>query len=250
MAAAADPAELLARAPGLVDEYLQRFGHVLNADNASELFPEYAASHDTRATRVGLVRPAAGRIVELAYARLLAEPVATGRLPLVVFTSGGNGAGKSTSVPPDGAEHIVFDSTLSQFEPSAANMERALTAGLHVDVRHLSRDIEESWRAVMHRAMHEGQGRTVTLRGFLGTHAGAPATFCRLAERYREDPRVNFLVWQNGPVGLHRRPMSWLRAAVRSDIAELESRLRDVLGAARAQGEISEAAFRGCAGVV
>jgi Zeta toxin len=73
--------------------------------------------------------------------------------------SGGNGAGKSTSVDPAGAEHIVVDSTLSEFELSRANIERALAAGFGVEIRHLSRDVEESWRAVLDRAMHEGDPR-------------------------------------------------------------------------------------------
>ena len=54
------------------------------------------------------------RIVEAAFTDLLSEPVDSGRTPLVVFTSGGNGAGSSTSIAADDPAHIDFDSTLSQ----------------------------------------------------------------------------------------------------------------------------------------
>jgi hypothetical protein len=139
-----------------VRAYRDRFGHVLNADNASELFDEYAASPETRALRVAAVRPAAAKVVELAYQELLAEPV-RGALPLVAFISVGNGAGKSTSIGPDGPSTLVFDSTLSQFAPSVEHIERAVAAGFTVEVRHLVRDIEESWLAVLDRVMHQGR---------------------------------------------------------------------------------------------
>jgi hypothetical protein len=45
---------------------------VLNADNASELFEDNATS---RATCVAAARPAAAKVVALAYRELLTEPV-------------------------------------------------------------------------------------------------------------------------------------------------------------------------------
>ncbi|MCA1586833.1 MAG: hypothetical protein LC791_19370, partial [Acidobacteria bacterium] len=148
-----------------VNEYLRYFGRVLNADNASELFDDYRLA---RATRVKPVRAAAGRVVEGAFERLTAEPVAEGRLPLAVFTSGGNASGKSTGIDNRARAHLVFDSTLSQLEPSVAKIERALAAGLDVRIRHVRRDPVDAWRAVLERARENG--RTVTLEGHLTTH--------------------------------------------------------------------------------
>lgn len=232
-----------------VDAYRRRFGHVFNADNGSELFEEYAASPDTRATRVAAVRSAAARVVDLAYEQRLSEPVRAGRLPLVVFMSGGNGSGKSSSVPPDGPEHIVFDSTLSQYALSAARIQEALDAGFDVDVRHLSRDPEDAWAGVLHRAMHEGQGRTVTLSGHMATHAGARATLVQLLDRFRSNPRVHLLVWENGRAGLRRRALDWLHTRDYPDGDVLAAALRARLERARKTGHISDAVYRGCAGL-
>src|ERR1700693_4714122 len=43
----------------LLEEYTRRFGNVLNADNAAELFAEYAASPASRAKFRPAVHPAA-----------------------------------------------------------------------------------------------------------------------------------------------------------------------------------------------
>lgn len=212
---AAIAAELLADVDAAPIEYVQRyrerFAHVLNGDNASELFDTYARSAETRATRVAVVRRAAAQVVERTYQTLLSEPIPCDRVPLVVFTSGGNGSGKSTSVSVEAPEHIVFDSTLSQFQPSSEKIDHALAAGHEVDVRHLARDPVAAWRGVLHRAMHEGMGRTVTLTGHIQTHRGAREVFLRLRERFSNDRRVRFLIWQNTSAGLRRQPLDWLR---------------------------------------
>lgn len=242
-------ASVAADADGLVTEYLARFGRVLNADNASELFPDYAASPATRATRVAAVRPAAARIVDLAFARLLAEPVAPDRARLAVFTSGGNGAGKSTSLAPDDPAHAIVDSTLSRVAPSRANIDRALSAGLDVEIRHQCRDVEEAWDAVLTRAMGEGQGRTVTLAGCLDTHVGARHSLLALADIYATDPRVRIVVIDNSVArGRVPRDLAWLRAQPQIDVAALAPRLRHRLEAARAEGRISDGVYQGCRG--
>ena len=128
-----------------------------NADNASELFEDYSQSQETRVLRGTAVRAAAGTVVELTYAQLLSECVRRGSIPLVVFMSGGNGAGKSSSVAIDGPDHMgVFDSPLSQFDLSVAKI--TLQAGFDVDVRHVARDPEAAWRGLLDRAMQEGMG--------------------------------------------------------------------------------------------
>ena len=84
---------------GLKSEYLNRFGTQLNADNASELFEDYAATLETRALLGPPVRKAAAAVVNALFADVITARPPSGRLPLVVFTAGGNGAGKSSSLP-------------------------------------------------------------------------------------------------------------------------------------------------------
>ncbi len=108
-------------------EYRRRFGRVLNADNAAELFPEYASSLDTRARFRVAVHPAAQWIRDELFERALADPL----VAEVIFTAGGNGAGK-TSGAPDG--EIVYDSTLNNVDHAQRCIEKCLGAGKSVVV--------------------------------------------------------------------------------------------------------------------
>jgi hypothetical protein len=237
----------------LIATYVQRFGCVLNADNASELFPEYTATPDARALLGPAVRPNAARIVDAVYARRLAEPVISPRLPVAVFTSGGNGSGKTSSVPAAGGKaHVVLDSTLSQLEASTENIERALEADLLVYIRHLARDVIDAWEnGVLARAMDPGSrhpGRTVMFRGHLLTHRGARRTLIALAERYRCEHRVRIEVWENGQRGLTRRSVEWLAMLRDPDDEYLKQQLRSILDAEFAAGRISAAVYGGSGG--
>jgi hypothetical protein len=100
-------------------EYAQRFGNVLNADNAATLFPEY--NQDPAKYREA-VHPAAQWVRDELLRRALAElgEEGDGR---IIFTAGGNAAGKSTAVAVGGVSgeaQVVLDSTLSnpQHAPS------------------------------------------------------------------------------------------------------------------------------------
>jgi hypothetical protein len=101
---------------------------------------------------------------------------------------------------------------------------------------------------VLDRAMHEGRGRTVTLSGHLQTHAGGRTTFLRLVSDYHASSRLHVLVWENGIDGLCRRSVDWLRRRQYPDSDALASRLRAELERRRAEGDITEAVYWGCAG--
>jgi Zeta toxin len=234
-------AHVAASPEGFVDRYLSRFGSLLNADNASELFEEYSASRSSRALLGTVVRPAAGMIVERAYLRLLGGTVAASSAHVVVFTSGGNGSGKSTSVHAEQAQHITMDTTLSQFGPSAANIEQALQAGFDVQVNHISRCPIEAWRAVLRRAGDpaEGVGRVVTLSGHMHTHAEARATFAALARRFSDDPRVLLTVFENSTGGLVPQTLGWLRRQPYLEGDALRDELLEILEHAFAAGDVS-----------
>src|SRR5580693_4079057 len=59
---------------GLLKEYSERYGSVLNADNAAELFLEYAASPLSRARFRPAVHPAAQWVRVELFARALMDP--------------------------------------------------------------------------------------------------------------------------------------------------------------------------------
>jgi hypothetical protein len=77
-----------------LSEYTRRFGNVLNADNPATLFPEY---NEDPAKYREAVHPAAQWIRDELFRRTLAEPGenSDGR---IIFTAGGNAAGKSTAL--------------------------------------------------------------------------------------------------------------------------------------------------------
>jgi hypothetical protein len=103
----------------LLAEYTRRFGSVLNADNAAELFADYAASNPARTKYRVAVHPAAQWIRDELYRRALADP----NVKEVVFTAGGNGAGKTTGDPQSDA---VLDSTLNN--PEHADRVQTMTS--------------------------------------------------------------------------------------------------------------------------
>lgn len=231
-----------------VQRYLDRFGAWLNADNASELFPEYSVSPEARQRLFLIVRPSAGVIVEGAFARLLGESVSPERRPIATFTAGGNGAGKSTSVDLDADGVIVFDSTLSQLAPSLGKIDQALTAGLHVHVRYLFRDPLEAWaEGVLPRAMDPNSrepGRPVRLAGHVQTHIGARNTAIDLRAHYQCDPRVKFQIFENRTGrSLEARSLEWLEAKESPVSDVLKAQLRAVLDEQLADGRISPGFF-------
>ena len=90
-------------------EYNRKFANVLNADDAATLFDEY--NQDRAKYRVA-VHPAATWIRDELFRRALGETAPEGR-NRVVFTAGGNAAGKSTALAVTGsakrAYRIRFD---------------------------------------------------------------------------------------------------------------------------------------------
>jgi hypothetical protein len=95
-----------------LDEYERRVGSILNADSAATVSPEYASSPSNY--RVA-VQPAGAEIRDRLFQKMLAENAPQGK-NFVVFTAGGNAAGKSRMAVNSGsatAAHVIFDSTLS-----------------------------------------------------------------------------------------------------------------------------------------
>lgn len=234
---------------GYVDRYLNAWPRVLSADNASELFHEYSASDDTRATKVKAVRAAASKVIEHAFDRLIARSVPPNRKKVVLFTSGGNGSGKSSTIPKDGDEAFTWDTTASRLEPTAARIEQALKAGYRVELQHVSVDPREAFTRAIVRAKEEGAGRTVTIGGVVSTHDGARKVARALAERYAGDPRVTVGIEENATEGeLVTRDLDWLSAQEYPTGDVLRSSLREILDSARDDGFVTDTAYRGFLG--
>ncbi|MEO8028976.1 MAG: zeta toxin family protein, partial [Bryobacteraceae bacterium] len=186
---AAIEAQVLARVEANPDDYLaayeKRFGNELNADNAAELFPEYAYSTHTRTWNREAVHAAARWIIFELFRRKV-ESAAEDGLRWVIFTSGGTGSGKSTRAAEwhgqPGA--LIYDSTFAHQEGAVKQIEMALAAGLGVLVYYTYRDPGEAFAGVLERAMGTGRGRTVRLMTHAESHRLSALTIRQLAARY------------------------------------------------------------------
>jgi GT2 family glycosyltransferase len=177
---------------GFLAEYGRRFGCVLNADNAAELFPEYSATLETRARFRVAVHPAAQWIRDELFERALADPFVTE----VLFTAGGNGAGKTSGAP---ASDIVYDSTLNNADHARRCIEKCVLAGKSVIVAYTYRPILESFLGVLRRAASEG--RTVAVDTVIRTHTESAKTIALLVEVFSDVPQVTFRFVDNSREG-------------------------------------------------
>lgn len=170
-------------------------GRVLNTDIARELSPEYRADR-SRATEV---HTASSNFIKKLFAQKLKEPAPDGLDDIVLFTAGGAGAGKSTGMElvPD-AKHagIIYDTTMDKLESSISKIEQALEAGWIVKILYTYREpLESLENGVLQRA--EKVGRTVPISVLVNTHLGARKVIDALAERYKNDTRVDFIAIDN-----------------------------------------------------
>ncbi|WP_045764611.1 zeta toxin family protein [Xanthomonas albilineans] len=264
----------------LTGKFDSRGGVVLNTDLAREMSPEYRADR----TRSADVHEAASDFVKEMYRRKLEAPTPAGLDPVVLFTAGGTGAGKTTgerAIAAAGAighPEIVYDTNMNRLESSDKKIQQALGAGRKVKILYTYRDpVDALTNGALPRAMRmaaeHGTGRTVPLAEHAKTHQGAYRTIKALAEKYRTDDRVEFFYFDNSRgkdqgtfvQGIENlpnmeedsfhgrtteRPTNQADASdpSRGTAGTLRTRLWQALDAERAAGRISEDVYRGFAG--
>lgn len=238
-----------------VDEAVARYanlpdaegGRVLNTDTARELSPDYVADR----TRSAAVHEPASWLVKEMYARLLKEAPTAGRRAVVLFTGGGTGAGKSSGLRllsklKDEAQ-IIYDTNLNGLRSAQAKIDQALDAGKDVQILYTYREpVDALVSGALPRAMR--MGRTVPIKEHARTHADSARTIKEIAHRYAGNDRVEIHVIDNS----HGK--GGARLSVIESIPELSyNRVLDELNAAlqaeRQAGRISEAVYRGTAGI-
>jgi hypothetical protein len=230
--------KLRANPEAYLAEYTNKFGNVLNADDAAMLFDEY--NRDRAKYRVA-VHPAATWIRDELFRRALAETAPEGR-NRVVFTAGGNAAGKSTAVAVTGSAkqaQVVFDSTFSNPEHAKKLMDQVLGSGKTVVVLHVSRRLDEIFAAMLDRA--ESQGRVVTIEQLIGSHRGSAQAVCDLSQRFEHNPSVEFVFIDNSGSGAREGSIA---LAAPQDYTETRKRLYDLLDREYESGRITEENYR------
>jgi hypothetical protein len=145
-----------------------------------------------RSTAWPCIRPPLGFANEL-FQRALAVTAPEGR-NRVVFTAGGNAAGKSTALAVTASAkdaQVVFDSTFANPEHARRLMDQALEAGKAVIVLHVSRPLEEIFSAMLDRA--QLQGRVVTIEQLIRSHRGSAQAVRELSQDFKHNPGADFL---------------------------------------------------------
>ena len=197
-------AQISANLPVYVAAYRHLFGNVLNTDSARELSRDYAPdgpdiptnpdrySDQNRDHRMRYTLATQGPSRELAiqvYHQMLREQPPEGAESHVVFTAGGAGSGKSTSIGrvPEvqslvDRSQIVFDTTMSNSQ-AADLLQMALATGRKVTVVYVYRRPEDAFAGMIGRA--RATGRPVSMTNFIGTHLGAPRTILALYGRFQ-----------------------------------------------------------------
>lgn len=240
-----DPGALAREYAALPDS---KGGTVLNTDTARELAPEYLADR----TRSADVHEAASDTIKTLYEMKLAEPTPEGFDPVVLFTAGGTGAGKTSAVQSVGdafgRPEIVYDTNMNTLASAVDKIDQALAAGRDVDIVYVYRDpVEALTGGAIPRAQRQaerfGTGRTVPLEEHARTHEGVGPTMEALAARYAGDDRVQIRAIDNSR-GKGKQRLVELADLPRQEDNSLRERLSQALEEARAAG-LSGDLYRG-----
>jgi hypothetical protein len=227
----ADPETYLGR-------YIERFGNVLNADDAATLFDEY--NQDRAKYRVA-VHPAAVWIRDELFRRALRERAPEGKNH-VVFMAGGNAAGKSTAIR---YTHIaedsqaVFDSTFSNPVHARYLIDQALAADKRVTIVYVNRPLEDTLLGMLERS--EREVRLVPIEQIVSSHRGSAETTRSLWREFREDTRFIFRFVANSSSGAHEGSVE---LAAARDYNEMRKVLYGLLEARYRSGRTTEAVYR------
>lgn len=132
------------------------------------------------------------------YSDALERKAAAGDTSPTVFTAGGSGSGKSTTMA--GAleklgaksDGLLYDSVLSSPKSAKSRIDQALkvTDG-DVGIAYTNADIKT---ALMFNALRK---RSVSIDTLMHAHVGASNTLRDLAEHYKDNPRVKIVVMNN-----------------------------------------------------
>jgi hypothetical protein len=255
-----------------IARYTKKYGKEINTDNARELSTDYAPGGldaDDPATRAARTKwssavhePSSAFTREI-YRRALAKIPPANQRKQVIFTAGGAGAGKTTSIQQipgltqavEAAE-IIYDTTLSSLKTSTERIGQAISAGRMVSIIFVYRDPIDSFvGGVLPRA--ERTGRILPLEAFLDTHIGAAAVLAKIAEAYRGNDSVAIAVIDNsrGRGNAAQSDIEFVKsAASKYRREELRRSLSEALDAAYENGKrgekdgISEGIYRGIKG--
>lgn len=120
----------------------------------------------------------------------------------IVMTMGGTGSGKTTHLETYAKEYEgtpIFDSTGVKHQPMKDLIEQAREKGKPVIIPFVYNTFDKALEGNVTR--YKETGRLVQPKVMAHTHVGALDTFLKLHAEYKDDPGVNFQVYDNSIVG-------------------------------------------------
>lgn len=229
-------------------------GKVLNTDVAREVSDDYLRDR----TQAAAVHEPASWLIKRLYEQKLADPPKPGEYPVVTFTAGGTGAGKTSGIKvvPDAKlltdrAQIVYDTNMNTLGSAVKKIDQALEAGKIVRIIYVWRDpVDALVNGALPRAMRQaaefGSGRTVPIVEHIKTHVGARQVIAQIAARYAGDSRVSVMVIDNSR-GAGKAAKSRLADIPDLQYDDVEPKVLAALEAEREAGRISDSVYRGFA---
>lgn len=225
-------------------------GKVINTDLFREMSPEYRANRTLSAS----VHEPSSALAKQYYAEMLKQPPK--KDSYVLFTGGGTGAGKTTSLDavPDivNASEMVYDTNMNKLPSAVKKIDQALDSGRRVAIAYTFRDpVEALTEGALSRAMRMkkelGSGRTVPIEEHLKTHIGARQTIDQLMKKYADNPNVDFTIIDNS-LGKNMARATDINRIPQLDEKVMKQRLRDALEEQYKAGKIDEDVYKGTLG--
>lgn len=182
---------VLNNVPKRVQEYVDRFGATVNADNAKLLFEPLGFN----GTNANIFHEPSSTYSKLVYNTLLKTQRGKGN-NTVLFTAGGAGAGKTAALGKLLDNNaLVFDSNLSGFSSAKKKINQALKEGFEVDLTYVHREPVDSFinpgGGVIQRALKTK--RIVPIPEHLDRHIEAPKVFVQLAEEFGDRVKIGVI---------------------------------------------------------
>lgn len=247
---------LLTQFPQLMQEYEaleeSKGGKILNTDVARELSPEYRADR----TRSADIHEPASEFTKQYFAHKLRQQTPEGKEPLVIFSAGGTGAGKTTAIQNSkdlkkvlGNAEMVYDTNMNKLSSSEKKIQQALQANRKVMIAYTYRHpVEALTGGALPRAMRMerdlGTGRTVPLSEHLKTHIGSRQVIEELSKKYKDNPNVELRIIDNSR-GAGKARKTTLDKLPKHDQIKLRKELHDALQREHQEGRISDAVHKG-----
>lgn len=184
------------------------FGRIINTDNTRQLFSLYGygeitpnqATKKFRQLHTAATHEPASALTKYLWQTKLEKIKNLTQKQGILFTAGGTGAGKTTSLKTINTNRVqydlYYDGNLNNLTKAIKTIDGVLAVGETVTVVYVYRHIMQALEnGTLPRA--ERTGRTVPINAHLETHQGALATIIELIKHYQNDERVAIRIIDN-----------------------------------------------------